>query len=275
MQIRALMLDYLRENPTGQYDGAANGVAGLAIEHGLLKRAKEPLGDEFSYALSNADSAALREAVRQEMWLLLGQGLLVFGMNENNPNWPWYRLTQRGIEAIRSQGPQPYDPDGFLREFSSRNPSADPVIIAYLVEAIRAFNHGCPIAASVILGGASEKALLLLIETFESAIQDPAKKASFSKAYRWTIHSKYQALKDALDQMISAGTLPSPLREYATTEVSGTFELIRRHRNSTGHPELYTGINPDTVFLNLRVFTEYVQRVYDLIEFLRANGANW
>lgn len=275
MQIRPLMLDYLRENPTGQYQGAANGVARLAIQHGVLKKVKEVFGDEYSYALSNTDSTRLREAVRQELWLLLSQGLLVFGMNENNPTWPWYRLTERGAEVVSSQGPQPYDPDGFLREFSMTNPSADPVIVAYLTEAVQAFNHGCSIAASVMLGGASEKGLLMLVETFESAIQDPAKKAAFTKSYRWTIHSKYQALKNGLDQMISSGTLPSPLREYVVTEIPGTFELIRRHRNSAGHPELYASINPDTVFLNLRVFTEYIRRVYELMQYFQVNGVAW
>jgi len=274
-EIRQLLLDYFREHSAGQYQSAADGVARLAIERGLLKRAKEQFGDSYSYALSSNDSIRLREAVRQEMWLLLGQGLLVFGSNESNPSWPWYRLTERGIAVAASQLPQPYDPDGFLAEFSRRNPSADPVILAYLKEAVQAFNHGCPVAASVMIGAASEKALLLLVDAFESAIQDSTRKAAFAKACGHFIHPKYRALKQRLDLMISAGTLPSPHKEYTVSEVPGVFELIRRQRNEAGHPELYTGVDPDTVFLNLRVFVEYVRKVYDLINFLNVNGANW
>ena len=274
-EIRPLFLEYCRDHPADQYEGATHGVARLAIERGLLKQAKDALGDQYSYALSNNDSVRLREAVRQEMWLMLSQGLLVFGTNENNPTWPWYRLTERGIAVAGSQAPQPYDPDGFLNEFSRKNPSADAAILAYLEEAVRAFNHGCPVAASVMIGAASEKALLLLVEAFESAIQDPGKKAAFAKACRWSIHSKYRALKERLDFMISAGTLPSPQKEYTLSEVPGVFELIRRQRNEAGHPELYTGVDPDTVFLNIRVFVEYVRKVYDLMAFITTNGATW
>lgn len=272
-EIRQLFLEYCRDHPAGQYVGATHGVAKLAIERGLLKKAKDPLGDEYSYALSNNDSVLLREAVRQEMWLLLGQGLLVFGTNEDNPNWPWYRLTERGKAVAAAQPPQPYDPDGFLREFARKNPSADSVILAYLEEAVRAFNHGCPVAASVMIGGASEKALLLLVDAFGSAIKDAAKKAAFVKACGWSVYSKYRALKERLDLMISAGTLPSPLKEYTLSEVPGVFELIRRQRNEAGHPELYTAVDPDTVFLNLRVFVEYVRKVYELMAFLATKGA--
>ena len=75
--------------------------------------------------------------------------------------------------------------------------------------------------------------------------------------------------------MITAGTLTSPHKEYTLSEVPGVFELIRRQRNEAGHPELYTGVDPDTVFLNIRVFVEYVRKVYDLMAFLAANGATW
>jgi hypothetical protein len=75
--------------------------------------------------------------------------------------------------------------------------------------------------------------------------------------------------------VVSAKKLPSPHKEYATSEVPGAFELIRRQRNEAGHPELYSGISGDTVFLNLRVFSEYTRRIYDLIEFFQTTGADW
>jgi hypothetical protein len=274
-QFRTLFLEYLSDNPVGSFMSAANGVAKLGIDHRMLNQTKNVLGDEFSYALSHQDSSVLREAVRQEMWLLLGQGLLVFGKDENNPNWPWYRLTEAGMDIVSNQHPLPYDPDGFIREFLNKNPSADSVIVAYVQEAVRSFNHGCPIASSVMVGAASEKALLLLFQSFELAISDPAKKKKFAKTYRWTIHSKYRTLKEHMDLMISSRRLPSPMKEYAVSEVPGAFELIRRQRNEAGHPELYTGIDSDTVFLNLRVLTEYVRRIYDLIEHFANNGVDW
>jgi len=135
-QIRSLLLEHLREEPSGSYHRAANGVARLAINMGLLAATLEVPGDEYSYALSHQDSRLLRERVRQELWLLLSQGILVFGKDEDNPSWPWYRLTEYGGVVVQQQGAQPYDPDGFLTEFAQKNPEADPVIGRYIEEAV-------------------------------------------------------------------------------------------------------------------------------------------
>jgi hypothetical protein len=53
------------------------------------------------------------------------------------------------------------------------------------------------------------------------------------------------------------------------------FEHLRpRCRNSAGHPELDGNADQDTVFLNLRSFTEYARRVANLVEYFQANPAD-
>ena len=171
----------------------------------------------------------------------------------------------------QGQGPQPYDPDNFLQEFERENPGADPVIVDYLAEALQAFNHGCQKSAAVMIGAASEKALLLLLEAFEAAITDEGKREKFRKSYKWTIASRYRALKDNLDRLVEAKVLPREQGEVVSGLLPVTFEIIRRHRNAAGHPEIVATPNPDTNFLTLRGFTEYVRGIYLLIEHLKKN----
>ena len=102
-------------------------------------------------------------------------------MNASNAEWPWYRLTERGRAAVASGAPQPYDPDGFIGFFDKKNPAADHVLRDYVIEAVKAFNVGCLKASAVMLGCASEKCILLLLDAFAGAITDPAKRAKFER----------------------------------------------------------------------------------------------
>ena len=69
-------------------------------------------------------------------------------------------------------------------------------------EAVDTFNHGCYKSASVMLGCASEQAVLILHETFESAIKPEQDKNNFKNKYNWPINSKFKALYIELKYMI-------------------------------------------------------------------------
>ena len=176
---------------------------------------------------------------------------------------------------VAGEGPQPHDPEGFIREFREKNPAADSTVLEYLDEAVRCFNHQCQRAAAVLIGAASEKLILMLLEAFEDAIDDEDVKAEFQREYRFSILSKFNSLKDRLDRMSDAGKFPYEVKEAVASELPGMFQLVRRHRNSAGHPELATAIEPGTVFLSLRVFSEYVRRVHLLLDYFRTHPAAW
>jgi hypothetical protein len=266
-QTRALLLEFFQTHEQGQYVEAVAGVANLAAQKGLIQGAGND-GRSIE-SLAHHERHRLQEQIRQTFWQLLVQEILVFGLNDMNANWPWYRLTEYGQDVVKGQGAQPYDPDNFLQEFQRENRDADPVIVDYLDEALRAFNHGCQKSAAVMIGAASEKALLLLLEAFEAAITDQGKRERFRKSYRWTISSKVQALKEGL-----AKNLPRDMEEAASNALQGLSERIRRVRNEAGHPEIFATPHPDANFLTLRVFTEYTRNVYLLIEHLKRNSVN-
>jgi len=224
----------------------------------------------------------LFDSVQMIMWQLLPQGVLVWGLGgsmSNNDKYPFYRLTELGGRVLAdSAKAQPYDPDGFLAEFRRLVPAADPIVVDYLTEAIRAFNSGCYKSAAVMLGGSAEKVLLVLHEFFESKIADPSARRKFEKDSQGiSVGRKFKALKSRLDLMVSAGKFAGhhELIETIDHAFPATSELIRRCRNDAGHPDIPTQTDPDTVFLNLRVFTEHARRMAGLLDHFSNNPAVW
>lgn len=273
-EIRSLLLDYLKDHPNGQFGQVVKGVVNLAKSKGLYS---EPNSDVHtsggsSYGLHIRDIRRVPEAVREQSWGLVGQGILMPGLNVDNPNWPFYKVTEYGQQILAQEGPRPYDPEGFLREFAEVNPNADPIVIDYLEEAVHTFNTGCCKAAAVMLGCASEQLVLLLHEKFENAIADPAERQRFSNSYGRPITSKYRSLRNGLDAMVSAKKLKD-FRDAVQTFLGTGFELIRRVRNNAGHPNLPADIRRDAVYINLAFFPEYAREVGRLIDHFGPNPA--
>ena len=277
-ETKSLLMEYVATHQAGNFTNAVNGVLELAHHKGLVVLKGYQAGQinvDYTRFLSRQDRENVTELIRQLFWDLLLNRIIVFGQNEDNPNFPNYRVTGHGEVVLRDHNPQPYDPDGFLQHFRRVNPAVDPVIVEYVEEAIRAFNATCLKSSLVMIGGASEKALLLLHDTFENAITDANKKTAFQRATGLTISRKFQTLKNRLDLMVGARKFTRELNDIINIDLPGAFELIRRLRNAAGHPELFAGADPDGVFLNLRILPEYIRKLYLLIIFFNTNPADW
>lgn len=274
--LRPLVLEYLSKNPSGQVGGVVGGVVALAAHRTLLVVAAGNNMDQY-------ERGELFDRVQMIMWQLLPQGILVWGLagyQSNNDKYPFYRLTEHGKKAVADSAstPQPYDPDGFLKEFKRLVPGADRVVLDYLEEAVRAFNAACYKSAAVMLGGACEKLTLLLHERFEQSIGDATKKAKFAKDSEGiSVSKKFDTLKNRLDLMDVSKKFKDhhDLRGTIRHDLPAVSELIRRCRNDAGHPDIPTQTDPDTVFLSLRVFSEHARKVYELLHFFDSNPADW
>jgi hypothetical protein len=75
--------------------------------------------------------------------------------------------------------------------------------------------------------------------------------------------------------MVDGKKLPAEHAEFIGSELGGVYELVRRYRNASGHPNLPGSVDADTVFLNLRTFIEYARRAGGLIAHFQATGADW
>jgi hypothetical protein len=277
-EIYTLVIEQLGQNPrTESYGEIASEVVAAGYSRNLLRRNPPNMGMVIGGRHTSPDEERARELVRQAMWDLLVKGLIVFGLDTNNPNWPWFRLTDIGREFVKVRAPQPYDPDGFIAHFRRVTITPDPTVEAYVIEAVHTFNRGCNRAAAVMLGCASEKLILLLIDAFDGAISDTGKKASFQRALgrKRHISHQYTILKEHLDLMTDGKKLPYEHAETVGSELPSGYEILRRCRNAGGHPDVPGDVDPDTVFLNLRFFTEYARRVAALIQHFKTNAADW
>ena len=205
------------------------------------------------------------------IWSLIVQGVLVPGLNDANEGWPFLRLTDYGRRCLAEERLLPHDPDGFLLQFTKEVPSADSVIVDYLEEALQCFLRGQNRAAAVMLGGASEKAVLLLFEAYGNAITNPIRQKKFFEDLERanSIFRKYEIFDKRF--ATTRPQLPIELQENVNSLLRGVFDLIRSSRNDAGHPTSGVLVDRDTVYSHLRLFVPYCKRIYGLIDWLSTN----
>ena len=116
------------------------------------------------------------------LWQLFIQGVITPGINESNPDFPWFRLTAYGEKVLQEERFIPHDPSGYLSEISTL---AESVVgdsaIKYLEESLRCYTSGCHISSVLLLGIAAEAVLLNLCEALQKTIEDPKDRENFEK----------------------------------------------------------------------------------------------
>lgn len=266
-EIRSLVLQALRQRGWNQ-------VAQLEIAVGILKSKMQAVsqqnrgfvGDGRAY-LERGESSFIHEVI----WSFIIQGLLVPGLDDSNQGWPFLRLTAYGKHCIEEHQILPHDPDGYLRDFQRSVTSADSVIQEYLIEALQCFLRDLHRACAVMLGAASEKAILLLIESYAESIVDPNKKTKVKGQIEnaASIFRKYDIFEKGF--VNTKAKLPRQLTENSESLLRGVFDLIRNSRNDAGHPASGILISRDSNYSHLRLFIPYCQRIYQLIHWFASN----
>jgi hypothetical protein len=272
--LRPLVLEHLARQPTGQVHSVVSGVVELTIQKKLFV-------PPYGYSPERYEREELFDRVQMIMWQFLPQGILVWGLGgDMNDEYPFYRLTEHGKDAVKNEAsrPQPYDPDGFMKAFKRLVPNADLVVLDYLEEAVQAFNHACYKSAAVMLGAASEMLTILLCDKFEQKITDTGEQKKFAKDCEGiSILKKFAALQDRLERMVKAKKFKdqNDLREAIGYELPSVSNIIRRSRNEAGHPAIPKQTEPDDVLAVLRLFPRHARNVYDLLNYFENNPAEW
>ena len=122
-----------------------------------------------------------------------------------------------------------------------------------------------------MLGAASEKAILLLIEAYGNRIKDEKnREAFFSRVNNKMISVKYDEFKRSYK---SAMPKPKELTLAQDLEqlLDGAFNFYRHTRNAVGHPQIIPDLDKGVILANLGQFIVYVERIYKLIAFYNAN----
>jgi hypothetical protein len=257
-EARGFVMQAFRERGCSQAGYVLTAVADLKAKAQGLDPTRAAYGRQF---LDKGDQSLVLEVI----WSLIVQGILVPGLDDMNQGWPFLRLTEYGRRCVQEDRILPHDPDGYLREFQNAVPNADPVIIEYLTESLQCFIHGLNRAAAVMLGGASEKAVLLLVESYTNSIADNTERQRFESEVEkaQSIFRRYELLDKRFS--VIKNRLPKMLTENVESLLRGVFDLIRNSRNDAGHPASGTLVDRDVVYSHLRLFIPYCQRIYGLI----------
>jgi hypothetical protein len=122
-----------------------------------------------------------------------------------------------------------------------------------------------------MLGGASEKAILILIESYMNTISDLAAQDRFGQEYQraQSIFRKYE-LFDRQFQVVRP-RIPRATVENIDSLLRGVFDLIRNSRNDAGHPAGGIPVDQDVLYSHLRLFVPYCARIYALIAWFQVN----
>jgi hypothetical protein len=275
-QIRSLVIDVLSPDFVGQINDLVRAVDQLARKRGLMddpSAQQNTGGFGGTRLIARYDPSAGRENVAQVqsiLWDLIIEGIIRPGRNDGlNNDLPFFHVSEFGKNVL-SNGPQsPYDPDGYLKRLQNDIPALDPVIITYLNEALHTFRIGCLLSSTVTLGCASEKAFLLLVDAYATALpatqQDKFRKETENRM----IKRQFEEFNKRLESHLKA-KLTGDVKDDLEVTLMGVFAMMRNMRNDAGHPTGKT-VPREAVYANLTVFPTYLRKIYSLINWLGTN----
>ena len=262
-ELRAAALDILTGRERVAYDPSQYEHLSLGLGEVLARREGRIQPGHFggTFPLDAQDKEALLEL----FWDLFRQGIITLGMNDNNREFPFFRLTQSGRRS--AAGGNAYffhDVTSYEAAIRREVPEVDDATLMYLKEAMQAFRSGCLLSATVMLGVAAEHTFMLLLERIDA---NPAHRATFANVFgERTLLQKFNKFRNLLEPLVR--TLPGEVREDLDTHLSGILSVLRTFRNNAGHP---TGLIPEReqTFVLLQLVIPYLKKQYQLMQVYR------
>lgn len=224
--------------------------------HGFFEALRNKIGRNYK-----------RHLALQEMWQMVGDGLIYIDIEQPAPeNWD-LRLTEKGKDVLKSGDDfNPYDPGGYIDRLKGRIPGLDDVVLLYAKESLRSFNSDCHLGASVMLGVACERAFLLLAESF--ALWLPAGQSEkflmIVQDPKQNFIAKFSEFRKRIEPC--KPKLPPEFSDNMALMLDSVCDLIRVYRNESGHP---TGkiVDKGDAFITLQMFAIYLQKIFGLRRF--------
>lgn len=161
----------------------------------------------------------------------------------------------------------PAEIEKFPQTLQERVPHCDGVVLWFFQEALRCYKAGSPSGAAFMLGAASEKAILILIESYGNRIKDDGNRNSyFTRVNNKMISIKYDEFKRSYK---AANPKPKelPISQDLEQLLDGAFNFYRHTRNAVGHPQIIPDLDKGVILANMGQFIVYIERIYALINF--------
>jgi hypothetical protein len=165
----------------------------------------------------------------------------------------------------------PFEIEKFPEILKENIPTIDPIIVRFLEEAIITVKAGSNLGCAFLLGGASEKAIYLLIETYKNAINDETLKTKFeSRIANKFISKVFTEFKNSYK-----GSKNKP-NGYGWTndievKIEQIFQFCRITRNESGHPHLPPNLDKGVLLANMGQFVKYIEDLYGMIDYYKTN----
>lgn len=259
-EIRAVTLDILSGREKIQYEPTQYENLKLGMGEAFARR--EGKIDKNNFGAKYPPERQDVELFLEIFWDLFRQGIITLGINDSNPNFPWFRLSKFGKELIKNNSIYFFhDVSTYEKTIRSEIPLINDETMLYLKEAMQAFYSGCILSCSVMIGVATEHTFLLLLDTIE---KNPKYNTTYKGVFEQrTILQKINKFKNILDQDLKQ--LPSEIKEDLDTHFASILSIIRTFRNDAGHP---TGkiIEREQAFILLQLFIPYCKKLYKLID---------
>lgn len=169
----------------------------------------------------------------------------------------------------------PFEIEKFPQVLKDTIPNIDPIIIRFIEESIVTIKAGSNLGCAFLLGGASEKAIYLLIDAYTNAIEDEKIKERFisrtSKKFISKVFDEFKA---------SWKTSTNKPHGYGWTndieiKIEQNFQFCRICRNEAGHPHLPPNLDKGVLLANMGQFVKYIEDMYQLINYYNENAVDF
>lgn len=151
-----------------------------------------------------------------------------------------------------------------------RVPGIDDTVLKLTEEAALCLSAGSAVGCAFLMGAASERAVLILIDVYANALPNGARVAFRRRIENSHIAYRFECL---VNSMRTSTNRPTGFAGYLELErkLEVVFHHIRMCRNEAGHPRVIPDLSVDAQTATLKVFDTYLKDVYTLIDYYRAH----
>jgi len=191
-------------------------------------------------------------------------------------NTPLKDAIQKVKEAIENEeiikDVLPVDIERFPELLKEKVPNIDEVAFKFIEETLFAIKSNAILSAFFMLGAASEKVILNLIEAYGNAIEDESKREKFLKERigKFFISRKFDEFKKSYKCSTPKPPTFKTDQDFEI-KIEAIFQFCRICRNEVGHPQIVPDMDKGILLANLGQFIKYIETIYALIDFYENN----
>lgn len=156
-------------------------------------------------------------------------------------------------------------------ELISEFPAGDDVVQWYYSEAVKYREAGNLAGAAMLLAAASERALLMLIETYAARVTNETHRKKFlGRTTDRTILAQCEKLRQSYKRATS-NPVALPAVEEFDKSLKVLLSFCQHVRDGEGRPSVISDPDAAAALAKIDSFPDGLEKVYELVRFLNAN----